>query len=285
MNLKYNKNLKALSQKAAKLVATLYDKSRPIFSYAEAEQILETRAATDQVLAQLLKRGVAARLKPGVFSLVPFEMGFEREYMGNPYIVARELSRSKRKIVSEHESYYISHASAFDLHQMLTQPQLVVYATVPKLVRARTVLGTEFRFVRCKKEDLFGITEMWVDKTEKVMVSDLERTLLDGLKQPNYCGGITEVAKAFSMKREIIDPKKLTLYCLRLDIGAVIRRLGYIMELYQIGTSSEWDILLEKLTATYHLLDPHLPPEGHHVARWRLRLNVSEDELRALRSN
>ncbi len=284
MILKHNKHLKALSSQAAKLVATLYDKGRPIFSYAEAEEILETRDATNQVLAQLLKRGVAARLKAGVFSLVPFEMGFEREYMGNPYIVARELIRGKRKSITENEGYYISHASAFDLHQMLTQPQLIIYATAPKLVRARTVLGTEFRFIRCKQEDLFGITEMWVDKTEKVMVSDLERTLLDGLKQPDYCGGITEVAKAFSMKRESIDPKKLTLHCLRLDIGSVIRRLGYIMELYQIGTSSEWDILRTKLTATYNLLDPQLPPEGHHVARWRLRLNVSEDELKALRS-
>jgi hypothetical protein len=38
-----------------------------------------------------------------------------------------------------------------DLHAMVTQPQLVVYVTTPRAVRACTILGTEFRFVRCKR--------------------------------------------------------------------------------------------------------------------------------------
>ena len=67
---------------------------------------------------------------------------------------------------------------------------------------------TIFRFVKCKTDDLFGLMEMWVDKNEKVRVSDLERTLLDGLKLPSYCGGMIEVAKAFSIKHNHIDPKK-----------------------------------------------------------------------------
>jgi predicted transcriptional regulator of viral defense system len=38
------------------------------------------------------------------------------------------------------------------------------------------------------------------------------------------------------------------------------------------------------LTATYHLLDPVLPAEGKFLSRWRLRLNVSPEEIRMLRS-
>ena len=59
---------------------------------------------------------------------------------------------------------------------MVTQPQLIVYVSSPRMMRSRIIQGTEFRFVRCKKNDLFGITEMWIDKNEKVRVSDLERT-------------------------------------------------------------------------------------------------------------
>lgn len=61
------------------------------------------------------------------------------------------------------------------------------------MIRSQIIQGTEFRFVRSKLKDLFGITEMWVDKSEKIRVSDLERTLLDGLKQPAYCGGFKVV--------------------------------------------------------------------------------------------
>jgi predicted transcriptional regulator of viral defense system len=166
---------------------------------------------------------------------------------------------------------------------MVTQPQLIVYASSPRMMRSRTIQGTEFRFVRCKTEDLFGITEIWIDKNEKVFVSDLERTLLDGLRQPAYCGGFSEVAKGFSIKHQTIDPQKLIDYAVRLDVGAVIRRLGYLMELYQIGSRIHWEFLQTKLTSTYQLLDPELLAEGPHIARWRLRLNIPQEELLAIR--
>jgi predicted transcriptional regulator of viral defense system len=97
--------------------------------------------------------------------------------------------------------YYLSHVSAMDVHGMLTQPQLLVHVTSPAPMRGRTILGTEFRFVRCKPSDSFGTAEHWVEKQEKVVVSDLERTVLDGLKQPEYCGGFTQVANGLWMRR------------------------------------------------------------------------------------
>ena len=162
---------------------------------------------------------------------------------------------------------------------MTTQPQLVVYTTVTHLVRPRSIVGTEFRFVRCKPADLFGVEEIWVDKHEKVQVSDLERTILDGLKQPDYCGGMIEVAKGFWIKREALDVPKLVDYALKLNIGAVIRRLGFLMELYQLPATAEIERLRDKLTATYHRFDPGLTAEGKFFSRWKLQLNISEAEL------
>ena len=272
--------LKTLRPGAARLISTLYSHHRPVFHFREAEEILGGRPAASKILSQLTHRGIATRLKPGLFRLNPFELGFEREYLGNPYVVARELTQSGHKKIKE--KYYLSHGSAFDLHQMLTQPQLIVYISFPRMVRTRIIQGTEFKFVRCKREDLFGLTEMWVDKSEKICVSDLERTLLDGLKQPTYCGGFSEVAKGFSIKQPLIDPQKLIDYAVKLNSGAVNRRLGYLMELYQIGSRIHWDFLQTKLTSTYQLLDPELPAKGHHTAKWRLRLNIPEEELLAI---
>jgi predicted transcriptional regulator of viral defense system len=276
-----NNMFKTLGPLAARLVTTLYSRNRQIFHFQEAEEILGGRAPASKVLSQLINNGIATRLKSGTFRLVPFELGFEREYLGNPYIVGRELILSGHKGIKE--QYYLSYSAAFDLHQMVTQPQLIVYVSSPRMMRSQTIQGTEFRFVRCKKDDLFGITEIWIDKNEKVFVSDLERTLLDGLRHPAYCGGFSEVAKAFSIKHQAIDPQKLIDYAVKLDVGAVIRRLGFIMKLYQIGTRIHWEFLQTKLTSTYQLLDPELPAEGPHIAMWRLRLNIPQEELLAIR--
>jgi predicted transcriptional regulator of viral defense system len=282
MHTKSNSILKTLGPLAGRLVTTLYSRNRTIFHFQEAAEILGGgRAPASKVLSQLINNGVVTRLKSGTFRLVPFELGFEREYLGNPYIAARELILSGHKDTKT--EYYLSYGSAFDLHQMVTQPQLIVYVSSPRMMRSRTIQGTEFRFVRCKADDLFGITELWIDKNEKVFVSDLERTLIDGLRQPAYCGGFSEVAKGFSIKHHAIDPQKLIDYAVKLDIGAVIRRLGYLMELYQIGSRIHWDFLQTKLTSTYQLLDPELPAEGHHIAKWRLKLNIPQEELLAIR--
>jgi predicted transcriptional regulator of viral defense system len=267
-----DKPLKTLGPQAAHLVAELYERGKTLFSHADVEEITSLQAkSTRNFVASLVQRGVATRLKPGLFILVPFELGRERDYLGSPYVVARELAGSA--------DYYISHASAMDLHQMVTQPQLVVYTTTPQAIRPRIVLGTEFRFVCCKPEHLFGATEHWVTKTEKVRISDLERTIIDGLKQSEYCGGFTEVAKGFWMRRDDIDSDKLVDYALRLDIGAVIRRLGFLLETFEVAAPRDLERLQEKLTATYAILDPLLPNEGKFMTRWRLRLNVDPDEL------
>lgn len=273
--------LKTLGPVAAKLVVTLYSHNRLIFHFYEAEKILGSSVSAANALSRLVRNGLVFRLKAGLFRLVPLELGYEREYIGNPYIVARELITGYS--TKENKEYYLSHGSAFDLHQMSTQPQLKVYISTPKIIRPQTIQGTEFRFVHCSKKDLFGITEMWVDKSEKIQVSDLERTLIDGLKHPNYCGGMSEVAKAFSIKNDAIDSDKIITYALKLNVGAVIRRLGYIMELYKIGSDIHLELLKTKLTPTYQLFDPELPAEGRHIAKWRLNLNIPDEELLALR--
>ena len=71
---------------------------------------------------------------------------------------------------------------------------------------------------------MFGLTRIWLSKEHPVQVSDIERTIIDGLRQPAYVGGITEVAKGLWMKRDDISVETLIGYAKRLDIGAVIRR-------------------------------------------------------------
>ena len=169
-----------------------------------------------------------------------------------------------------------------DIHNMVTQPQLVVCVTSPKAMRGRSILGTEFRFIRCKPGHFFGTTEHWASKQEKVTVSELERTVLDGLRQPEYCGGVTEVAKGLWIRRAEMNVNRLVEYGVRLNVGAVMRRLGFLLELYDLGTAAERERLREHTGGSYSLLDPILPPQGKHTARWHLRLNVDAEEFRAV---
>ncbi len=221
-----------------------------------------------------MDRGAAARLKSGLYVLVPFELGRERRYPGNPLVVALEIVRG--------QDYYLSHATAMGIHGMTTQPQLVVIVSTPRPRRSLTVQGVEFRFVRCQRRRLFGLTDHWATKQEKVRVSDPERTIIDGLKQPGHCGGLTEVAKGLWMRRQDLNIDRLVQYARRIRVGAVVRRLGFVLETYDMAGPSDLDRLRRGLTATYLRLDPVLHAQGKHLRRWRLQLNVDPEELRAV---
>jgi predicted transcriptional regulator of viral defense system len=181
-------------------------------------------------------------------------------------------------------SGFISHASAMEIHRMVTQPQLVVFASSLKRIRSRKLHGNEFRFVLIRPEQYFGIVKHWVTKQQTIDISDLERTVIDGLRQPEYCGGVTEVAKGLWMRHQDMRTAKLVDYALRLRVGAVSRRLGYLLDLYGMAPESELARLRASLTATYAPLDSMLPEEGPHLKRWRLQLNISPRELEAVRA-
>jgi predicted transcriptional regulator of viral defense system len=277
MGMQHNEQGKTVGRQMATLLAGLYDRAQTTFALADAQNITGLSSPlASSLLHKAARRGLVSRLKPGVFVIVPPDLGSAREYAGNPYLTASTL-------VGE-APLFISHASAMELHRMVTQPQLVVFASSSKRVRSRVLHGTEFRFVFVRPEQYFGTIKHWVTKQEAVEVSDLERTIIDGLRQPEYCGGITEVAKGLWMRDNDINVTRLVDYALRLGIGAVIRRLGYVLELYKLAPENELTRLSDKLTDTYLLLDPMLPKEGTHLRRWRIQLNVTPQELEAIRT-
>ena len=53
------------------------------------------------------------------------------------------------------------------------------------------------------------------------------------------------------------------------------------MELWSVDCPKGLDELQRRLTASYVCLDPGLPAEGRFLRRWRVRLNVTPEEIRA----
>jgi predicted transcriptional regulator of viral defense system len=278
MSTQPNIRSKTVGRQTAGLLAGLYDRPQSTFTLADAQEItgLSSHLASS-LLHKAVRRGLVSRLKPGVFVIVPPELGSASEYAGDPYLTAKRLAGAA--------PCFISHASAMEIHRMVTQPQLAVFASSSKRLRSRIVHGTQFRFVYVQPEHYFGSMKHWVTKQESVEISDLERTVIDGLRQPEYCGGITEVAKGLWMRHEEMQATILVDYALRMATGAVVRRLGYLLEIYAIASESELSRLRDALTETYAPLDPMLPEEGTHLRRWRLQLNITPQELQSVRAS
>lgn len=76
------------------------------------------RQLVSNLLGKAARRGLVTRLRRGTYTLVPFELGSEPLYAGNPLVVASKLMGER--------SHYLSHGTALAIHNMTTQPRMVV---------------------------------------------------------------------------------------------------------------------------------------------------------------
>ncbi len=109
-------------------------------------------------------------------------------------------------------------------------------------------------------------------------VSSLEKTLIDSLTYPQHCGGLDEASKALWNSREEADWEMLLNFLERLDVSAVTRRMGYIVEVLEI--KKEFKEKLKRDFNGYRWFDPSTSKgDFTRCKKWRLKLNLSEEEM------
>ncbi|MHB1463829.1 MAG: type IV toxin-antitoxin system AbiEi family antitoxin domain-containing protein [Thermoleophilia bacterium] len=265
-------NLRSLGDAEARLITSLSSKGKGVFRLSDAEKVTgTTSAATRKLVHDLVQKKWLIRLTSGKYLIVPFEAGEEGEHTENWFVIARSLIEPKR--------YYLSHYSALDIHEMLTQPALTVYVSTPVRRIPKKILGASFQFVYVRPKDLWGLEDVWVTPSQKVKTSDIERTILDCLNRPDLCGGISEAAKGIWTKRNEIDYPKLVDYAKKYDKKSVIKRLGFILETYSLGSKVAVSQLKQEMTSSYTLLDSSLPASGKFKSSWKVRANIEPEEL------
>ena len=157
-----------------------------------------------------------------------------------------------------------------------------VQTTARKENRRPRVLGMQFRIVRVKPRKFFGGHGYRVREFQ-VEVTDREKTIVDCLDRPDLSGGVRQVGKALLEGDGDFDWARTTRYLRRFGSGAVVKRLGFLVEILALAHPPEPRLLdewLGLLTAGISKLDPSTPREAHRIAtRWRIEVNLPEEGL------
>lgn len=264
---------KTMLSRASGLIRHFNDRNQPAFTLSEARVVLagSTPEAVKKLMRDMVKRGLLLRLKDGVYWIIPFEEN-AAAYLPNTHLVAKYLVGNSR--------HYIGYYSALELHSLITQPSFVEQIVVNRQIKPGTlkIKDHRFQFIYHNKDHFFGATNMWVDSFNKAICSDLEKTFVDCLFKPGYAGGITEIAKALYKSKDNIDYPKLLDYCERFRSQAVIKRLGYLLELLQI-TNPILGKLRALITHTFILLEPAYEKKGGLNRKWYVRQNMENSDI------
>ncbi len=226
-----------------------------------------------ELLSDMTKRGILMRLKDGVYYIIPYEQNAET-FMPDWHLIAEHLVNDAK--------HYIGYYSALQIHSLITQPSLKEQIVVSKQIRPSEIKikDVPFQFIYHNEKHFFGSKKIWIDSFNKVMCSDLEKTFIDCLFKPDYAGGIVEVARAIYTSKDKIKYDTLLEYAKKFDSQAVIKRLGFLLEILEINTKVIQE-LQQMITSSYVLLDTELPKTGKRISRWSIQQNLESETIKS----
>jgi predicted transcriptional regulator of viral defense system len=268
-------SIKGLSSEEAELLMTLAADGRTIFTIAEAYEHWAGDPRIGERLQRLVDKGWLERIERGKYIIIPLEAGPEREWSEDALLLSMYLV----------EPAAVAYWSALNYWNLTEQVPRVTYIQTTSRKRKRQIeaLGMRFQIVTVVERKFFGLHRAFVDHN-RIHITDREKTLLDGLDRPDLSGGIKEVAGALRTSAATLDWNRLDEYLELFGSGAVVKRLGFLVEATNLEVPRREERLLawsQRISSGISRLDPSSAREPHRiVTRWGLGINVDEDGLR-----
>ncbi|MEW5907910.1 MAG: type IV toxin-antitoxin system AbiEi family antitoxin, partial [Patescibacteria group bacterium] len=233
-NIKKSKNLyKILGPVSSRLVTELSQSKKTVFSLSEAVQILRTdNKQAKKLLHDLVKKGWLKRIEKGKYFLIPLTADATKPYTENQFLIASKLV----------DPYYIGFWSMLHYYGYTEQLINTIFVVSPKRRKNLSISDINYKFVKTTPEKMFGLIKIEINSMP-IKVSDKEKTLLDCLDHPEYCGGITEVAKGIWNARDEVDFMKILGYANKMSNSAVAKRLGYLIEILELDKKFDTKVL------------------------------------------
>lgn len=171
----------------------------------------------------------------------------------------------------------VAYWSALNIHGLTSRFPNKVFIQTTARKKSKTILGVEYKFVTIPERKLVGITTLGYGNNS-FPITDIEKTIIDCFDLPKYSGGFDILISAFAQAQ--LNSKKMIEYSKAINNIAAIKRMGFIVELLnKKGLQTFIKYAKLKVNKKYNLIDSAGEDSGEFVSNWRLRLNVSRDEI------
>jgi predicted transcriptional regulator of viral defense system len=236
--------------------------------------------------------------------LVPLE-GFPSLYRVNAPYARTEAVEEEEVLMELHPYAALSHISGLSFHQMTEQLSKDIHVSIPDngsggllplgtrsedwegvaLVRGRiadSIFDRRIHWHRLIGKRIFG-TSAYNYHGCMIRVTTPERTLLDGLLQPDWSGGFANVLGAWAEYRDLIDLKALVKYVDQLDVRILRQRAGFLLEELGIQHPALALWVTQAQRGGSSKLNGGAEFSSQFSERWQLSINAPIDVLREAR--
>jgi len=185
------------------------------FSTADVEAMTGKRTTANSLITSYQKKGLIERVRKGLYVAVSLET---KQPVPNRYAIASNATSDA----------YTAYHSALEFHGIANQVYYEVYAASKNRFRTFEHGGLTYTFVPSPTD--IGVES----KAGGVRVTDLERTIIDGIDDFNYVGGIDELLRSIELI-PYLNYEKLLTYLSAYNKAFLYQKTGYILEHYKDG--------------------------------------------------
>lgn len=251
---------KNLTPEQLRFMKLLDEQELLYFRMHEIEQQLGTTFNNlNEVLENLVQKQLLRRLEKGKYCRFDFT---------DTHVLASFVSQGG----------VLAYWSALHLHGLTERFPNKEFIKTSQRKRATKLFGTPVQFVTVKPYKLQegNMKQGYGDKAYPM--TNVEMTFIDCFDQPRYAGDWPDLLQAFHQAS--LDPQKLIRYAQAYQNIALIKRMGYLVELFQKKDLQDFISFAQKqVNQKYMLFEPGGPNEGKFNNRWKLRMNMSESTI------
>lgn len=248
-----------LTQQQLEFMKLLEEHEIDIFRFEEIESQLNQKFENlNEILENLVHKELLSRIEKGKFC----RANFRDENVIGTFVVRQGA---------------VAYWSALNLHGLTEQFANTIFIQTTHRKKDKVLLGTAYKFVTISESKRTGIITNGYGNA-RYPLTDIEKTIIDCFDQPQYSGGYAELIHALS-QANLVD-EKMILYCKAVGNTAVTKRIGFLAELFGKQELKGFIAFARQQTnEKYNLIDPQGSEKGEFLAEWKLRLNISRDEL------
>jgi len=224
---------------------------------------LDNRAIND-IVENLVVKGFLSRIERGKYCRANFR---DENVIGT--FLAKESA--------------VAYWSALNLHGLTEQFPNKVFIQTTQLKKEVEFAGTIYQFIKIQANKRTGIVFNGYGNY-KYPITDIEKTIVDCFDLPQYSGGFAELIRAFYQAK--ISAKKLIDYCNAVDNIAVIKRLGFLADLFEKKKLMSFiKFARSKVNRSYNLFDSFGENTCEPNSDWYLRMNLSKENILGIVQN
>jgi predicted transcriptional regulator of viral defense system len=226
-----------------------------VFSLSDVENITENKKTAYSLIYRLMEKGLVKKVRSNVYSCVNPATG---GVIASRYQIACACSSSA----------YISHHTAFEYYGLANQVYYEMYVSSDTRFRDFEFERVSYKYIASKMHD--GVIEP--KNSEGIRITDLERTVVDSIKDFQKIGGFEELLNCISAIH-YLNEEKLIAYLDSYDIQALYQKTGFLLEQYihEIQLSQSFiDYCKSKIGKSTRYLTKEVMLEGEYNSQWKL---------------